>query len=115
MCHANNEKWHLTDGIELLNQDKIRTLGEKETYKYLSILEADTIKQVKMKEIIEKEYLRRNKKLLETKLNTRNLIKGKNSWAVALIRYLGPFLKWPREELKQMDQRSRKLMTMHKA
>ena len=43
-------KRHLTDGMELLNQDKIRTFGEKETYKYLGILEADTIKQVEMKE-----------------------------------------------------------------
>ena len=50
---------HLTDGIVLPNQDKIRTLGEKETYKYLAILEADTIKRVEMKEKIKKEYLRR--------------------------------------------------------
>ena len=42
-------KRHLTNGMELPNQDKIRTLGEKETYKYLGILEADTIKQVEMK------------------------------------------------------------------
>ena len=33
----------LTDGMELPNQDKIRTLGKKETYKYLGILKADTI------------------------------------------------------------------------
>ena len=59
-------KWHLTDGMELPNQDKIRTLGEKETYKYLGILEAHTIKQVEMKEKIKKEYLRRIRKLLET-------------------------------------------------
>ena len=39
-------KRHLTDGIELPSQDKIRTLAENETYKYLGILEADTIKQV---------------------------------------------------------------------
>ena len=45
-------KQHLTDGMELPNQDKIRTLWEKETYKYLGILEADTIKQVEMKEKI---------------------------------------------------------------
>ena len=38
---------------------KIRTLGEKETYKYLDILKADTIKQVELKEKIRKEYLRR--------------------------------------------------------
>ena len=37
-------KRHLTDGIELPNQDKIRTSAENETYKYLGILEADTIK-----------------------------------------------------------------------
>ena len=38
-----SSKWHLTDGMELPNQDKIWTLGEKKTYKHLSILEADTI------------------------------------------------------------------------
>ena len=35
----------ITEGIELPSQDKIRILGEKENYKYLGILEADTIKQ----------------------------------------------------------------------
>ena len=117
MCHARHEKWkrHMTDGMELLNHDRIRTLEEKETYKYLGILEADTIKQVQMKDTIWKEYLRRTRKLLETKLSSRNLIKGMNTWAVPLVRYSGPFLKWTREELKQMDQRTRELMTMHKA
>ena len=31
-------KRHMTEGIERPNQDKIRTLREKETYKYLEIL-----------------------------------------------------------------------------
>ena len=105
-------KQHLTDGMELPNQDKIRMLGEKETYKYLGTLEADTIKQVEMKEKIQKEYLRKTRKLLKTKLSSRNLIKGINTWSVPLIRYLGLFLKWTREELRQMDQRTRKLMTV---
>ena len=100
--------------MELPNQDKIRTIAEKETYTYLGILEADTIKQAEMKDKIEKEYLRRTRKLLETKLSRRNLIKGINTWAVPLVRYLGPFLKWTRNELKQMDQRTRKLMTIPK-
>ena len=43
-------KWYLTDGMEQPNHDKIRTLGEKETYKYLGILEVYTIKQ-EMKKI----------------------------------------------------------------
>ena len=78
-------------------------------------MEADTIKQGQMKDTIRKEYLRRTRKLLETKLSSRNLIKGIDTWAVPLVRYSGPFLKRRREELKQMDQRTRKLMTMHKA
>ena len=78
-------------------------------------MEADTIKQVEMKDKIQKEYLRRTRKLHETKLYSRNHFKGINNWAVPLVRYSGPFLKWTREELKQMDQRTRKLMTMHKA
>ena len=45
-------KRHLTEGMELPNQDKIRTPAEKETYKYLGILEADTIKQEERKEKI---------------------------------------------------------------
>ena len=103
-------KRHQTDGMELPNQDKVRTPKKKETYKYLGILEADTIKQVEMKEKIQKEYLRRTRKILETKLSSRNLMKG-----IALVRYSGPFLKWTRDELKQMDQRTRKLIPMHKA
>ena len=70
---------------------------------------------MEIKDKIQKEYLRRTRKLLETKLSSRNLIKGINTWAVPLVRYSEPFLKWTRDELKQMDQRTKKLMTMHKA
>ena len=86
-------KRHMTNGMELTNHDKIRTVGENETYKYLGVLEADTIKQVEMKDKIRKENLRRNRKLLETKLSSRNLNKEINTWAVPLFRYSGPFLK----------------------
>ena len=64
MLVMKNGKRNLTGGMELPNQDKITVLGEKETYKYLGILEADTIKNVEMKEKIKKEYLRITRKLL---------------------------------------------------
>ena len=64
---------------------------------------------------MKKEYFRRTRKLLEIKLYNRNLVKGINIWAVSLVRYSGPFLKWTKKELKQIDQRTRKLMTMYKA
>ena len=56
MLEMKNGKRHITYGIDLSIQDKIRTCGEKEAYKYLGILEADTIKREEVKEKITKEY-----------------------------------------------------------
>ena len=47
-------KRHMTEGVELPNQEILRKFGEKETYKYSGILEADTIKKVETKEKIKK-------------------------------------------------------------
>ena len=51
--------------IEVPNYKNIRTLGEKENYKYLGI----------EKKKIRKEYLRRTKNFLVIKLRRRNLTK----------------------------------------
>ena len=107
-------KRHLTDGMKQPNKDKIKTLAENETYKYLGILEADTIKQAEMKEKIQKEYLR-SRKLLETKLNSRNLIKGINTWAVLSLDIPDPFASGPERNLNKWTKGQEKLMTMHKA
>ena len=64
---------------------------------------------------VPKEYLRRTKKNYLKQLSSINFINGINTWAVPLVRCSGSFLKRSREELRQMDQRTRKLMTMHKA
>ena len=61
------------------NQECIKTLGEKESYNSLAILEVNTIKQVEMKEKIRKECLRIMRKFLKIKLSSRNLIKGINT------------------------------------
>ena len=65
-----------TEGIEQPNQEIIRMLTEKENYKYFKISETDIIKLTQMKGKVRKEYIRRTKKLLETKLCSWNLIKG---------------------------------------
>ena len=80
-------KGQITEGMELPNQERIKTLGEKETFKYLGILEADGTKQVEMKEKNKNEYFRRTRKLLENKLSSRNLIKEINTLATPLVRY----------------------------
>ena len=56
-------KREMTEGIEQPNQGKIRTIGEKKTYKDLGIIKHAEMKK-KMK--IKNEYLWRTRKLYET-------------------------------------------------
>ena len=55
-------KQQMAEGIELPNQGKIKMLREKETYKYLWILEVDNIKEEEMREQNEKGILQENEK-----------------------------------------------------
>ena len=59
----------------------IKSLQEGESYKYLGILEAD-----KFLEDVLKEYIRRLRKVLSSKLNSGNLVRGVNTWAVSLLK-----------------------------
>ena len=62
MLMVKSGKRLMTEWMELSNQEKIRTLGEKKTYKYLGMLEADTVKQGEMKEKIFKSVSQENEK-----------------------------------------------------
>ena len=73
-----------------------------ETYKYLGILEADTIKQVDMKGKIIKSISDKRKNFPKPSSTAEISSKGKT-----LVRYSRPFLKYSREELPQMYQRTK--------
>ena len=66
-----------------------------------------------MKEKVKSKYNRRVKKLLRSQLNRGNVIAGMNAWAVGIIRYRAGALDWTKEELKSIDIKTRKLMTMN--
>ena len=61
------------EGIRMPDAQVIRGLEERDGYKYLGILEADDLKHAHMKEPISKEYLRRIRKILKSKLNGGNV------------------------------------------
>ena len=82
-------------------------------YTYLGILETDKIKEKEMKEKFSKEYLRRLRLILRSKLNGRNKIMAVNTWVASVMRYGAGILKWNTDELKSLDRRTRKFMTMH--
>ena len=102
-------------GIELPDDKVIKSLQEGETYKYLGILQADKCLEEKMKVNYSKEYIRRFRKVLKSKLNGRNLVRGVNTWAVSLLRYSAAFVSWRKIELQAIDRKTRKLFTIYGA
>ena len=100
-------------GIELPGGKVIKSLQEGESYKYLGILETDKFLQKKMKLIVSKKYIRRLRKILKSKLNGGNLVRGVNTWAVSLFRYSATFVSWRKSELQGIDRKTRKLFTIY--
>ena len=83
-----------SDGIQLPNDKVIKTLEEGQSYKYLGLLEAGEVMVNGMKDKVKKEYYRRVRKVLETKLDSGNVFKAINSRAVSVVRYSAAFLRW---------------------
>ena len=48
MLIRKSREWHMTEGMKIPNNERIRMLGKKGTYKYLGIFKADNFKQVEM-------------------------------------------------------------------
>ena len=61
-------------GIDLPEGKVIKLLQQGKSHKYLGILEADKFLEEKMKLNVLKEYIRRLRKFLKSKLNGGNLV-----------------------------------------
>ena len=95
-----------SDGIQLYIDKVITRLEEGVSYKYLGVLEADEVIN-EMKGKVKKEHHRRVRKVLETKLNSENVFKAIDCWAVSVVIYSAVFLGWSRLQLKEIDRRTR--------
>ena len=95
-----------SDGIQLYIDKVITRLEEGVSYKYLGVLEADEVIN-EMKGKAKKEHHRRVRKVLETKLNSENVFKAIDCWAVSVVIYSAVFLGWSRLQLKEIDRRMR--------
>ena len=62
-----------------------------------------------MKLNVLKEYIRRLRKVLKSKLNGGNLVRRVNTWAVSLLRYSAAFVSWRKSEQEAIDRKTRKL------
>ena len=102
-----------TEGIQLPDGNDIKDIDET-GYKYFGIIEGEEINHQEMKKI-KKEYIKRLKAILKSKLNSGNTVKAINTWAVPVIRYSAGIVDWKNSELGNMDRKTRKVLNMYQA
>ena len=103
-----------TTNVKLDDTCVIQELTQEGTYKYLGIDEGNGIKHAATKEKVRKEYYRRIKMILKSELNSCNKITAINALAIPVVSYSLNVINWQMKEIRKMDAKTRKLMTMYR-
>ena len=98
-----------TFDIQLDTDTCIKELEQENTYKYLGVDEGDGIQHAKMKEKVRKEYYRRVRMVLKTELNA-----AINTLAIPVVTYSFNIIDWKMSEIKSLDTKTKKLLTLSK-
>ena len=104
------EKGQITDSPCV---NDIPLLSADESYKYLGILQADTIRHKEVKEKTKKEYFKRVREILKAEINARNTANAITTYAMPILRYGFGILKWTQGELRTIDTKTRKTLTKY--
>ena len=102
-----------TSHVQLDDNTRIKDLEQGEVYKYLGINEGDGIQHAAMKRKLRLEYYRRIRLVLRTELNSKNKITAINSLAVPVVQYSFNIINWTLEDIRRLDRKTRKFLTMH--
>ena len=101
-----------TTDLELVVNTVNKELDQEGTYKYLGMNEGDRLQHSSMKEKIRKEYYRRVRMVLKSELNASNRITAITTIATPVVIYSFNIIDWKQNEIKRMDTKTRKLLTM---
>ena len=91
----------------------INCLEPGQVYKYLGVDESSGIQHSTMWETLRREYFRRVKMVLRTELYNRNKILAINRFALPVLPNSFGVIHWRTMNLQQLDQWTRKLLSMH--
>ncbi|CAB3260828.1 unnamed protein product [Arctia plantaginis] len=100
-----------SEGIELLDSTKLRSLSATETYKYLGISQSLGIPESNMKQTLQERFFGRLKKVLKSLLSGGNKVRACNGWVMPVLMYSFGILRWTQTELDALDRKVRTLLT----
>ncbi|XP_031333830.1 uncharacterized protein LOC116163840 [Photinus pyralis] len=110
------ERGKLTDESEpeTLNNEILTNMQINETYKYLGINQSTTIKHTLIKQQLKDEYKKRLNQILKTGLNSKNLFKAVNTYAIPTLTYSFGIIKWTDTDLENINILTRAQLTKHR-
>jgi methionine aminopeptidase len=89
-------------------ENEIKELEPMKAYKYLGVGENHNIKYKNEKVKFKKEYVRRLRLNLSTKLSAKNKMQATGSLAVLVLRYIFGIINWHQEEIQKLDRKTEK-------
>ena len=100
-----------SENIQIDLDTTIQELEQEGTYTYLGVNEGDGIQHAKMKGKIRKQYYRRIRMVTKSELNAVNRVEAINT---PLVAYSFNIVDWKMEEIRQLDRKTRKLVTLQR-
>jgi hypothetical protein len=98
----------LSIGNTMENEIKeLKTMKE-----YLCVEENLNTEHKNEKGKLKKEYVRRLRLVLNTKLSAKNKIQATGSLAVPVLRYSFGIINWHQEEIQELDKKTTKMLTI---
>ena len=91
---------------------KIKPIPEGDSYKYLGIDENISYVGLVNKTRVTKEYYTRVKRIWNSELSSVNKVIAQNSFAVPVLTTTAGILNWTIDEIKKIDIKTRKQLTM---
>ena len=98
-----------SEGIEMPDE-----IGRSGRVQAPWVLQLDKIMYKEMKESIGNEYIRRVKLIYKSNLNAVNFISDMNAWAIGVMRYNKEIIDLTKEELQDMERKTRKITTLNR-
>lgn len=114
MLNIEKGKWKNELNIETLNNEILNNMQKDETYKYLGFRQNTRIEHTKIKCHLTEEYKKRLSLLLKTKLNSKNLFRAINSYAIPILTYSFGIIKWSQTDLEQLNILTRAQLTKYR-
>lgn len=108
--HIERGKWKNTLAKDTLNNEIMDTLKQTETYKYLGFQQNTKLSHTDIKKSLKDIYNSRLTSILKSKLNSRNLFKAINTFAIPILTYSFGVVKWSSTDLENINRHTRKLL-----